>query len=225
MSHRDCGRALVGRWSVDTWAVRILISVMPFAGHVRPIANLTATLIGRGHAVTVYTGNHYRDRFDQLGASVVTWRTAPDFDETDVSATFPETGRPGFRGVLGNFEHIFIRTGAAQARDLAREIDTHTYPVIVGDSLSLGAGLAAEQRNLPWVSIAVMPNTYPAPFRRPACACGSAAGGPAELGTGCCGRPFASSAGGCPPPTGTNGANSGCPCPDHGSGTPGSPPI
>jgi len=143
--------------------VRVLMSVMPFAGHVRPITHLAGALVERGHSVTVHTGSRYRDRVEQVGARLLPWQDARDFDETRLRDFFPEAGRSGFRGMLGNFEHVFFGTAAGQARDLVREIDRVTVPfdVIAGDTLSFGIGMAAELRPLPWASVSIVPNSYP----------------------------------------------------------------
>jgi hypothetical protein len=48
----------------------------------------------------------------------VPWRAAHDFDEHDLTATFPMLrGRKGPRQMLANVEHLFVRTGADQAAD------------------------------------------------------------------------------------------------------------
>lgn len=51
--------------------MRVLVSVMPFTGHVRPISYFVAALVARGHPTTVYTGKRYRTRFERVGATVV----------------------------------------------------------------------------------------------------------------------------------------------------------
>lgn len=138
------------------------MSVMPFAGHVRPITHLAGALVGRGHTVTVHTGAHYREQVERVGARMLPWRDARDFDENRLRDTFPQAGRSGFRGMLGNFEHVFFGTAAGQARDLTRELDTGgPYDVLAGDSLGFGIGLAAELRPLPWVAVSIVPNPYP----------------------------------------------------------------
>lgn len=62
---------------------------------------------------------------------------------------------------MRNLEHIFIQTAADQARDLGNELDEPDYDVVVGDSLSLGAGLAAELRRVRWATISALPNGLP----------------------------------------------------------------
>lgn len=63
-----------------------MIAVVPLAGHVGPISGLVAELVSRGHDVRVYTGSRYRQPFTDLGATVVTWSAAQDFDEDNLGA-------------------------------------------------------------------------------------------------------------------------------------------
>ena len=97
----------------------VMIAVMPFVGHVAPIAAVARGFLADGHAVRVYTGSAHAPVFAALGAETIPWTTAPDFDEHDLDPTFPALrGRKGPRQMLANVEHLFIRTAAAQSDDL-----------------------------------------------------------------------------------------------------------
>lgn len=140
----------------------VMIAVMPFHGHVAPMAAVTEAFIEAGHAVRVYTGSAYASRFASLGARVVSWRTAPDFDEHDLAATFPMLhGRKGPRQMLANVEHLFVRTGAGQAADLVAAFAEKPWDVIVADSLSLGSHFASELTGTPWVTVSIVPLAIP----------------------------------------------------------------
>jgi len=141
----------------------IVLSVMPFAGHVAPASGLTAELLARGHHLTVYTGSRYRGRFEALGATVCTWQAAPDFDEHNLSATFPGTDKPGRLAVRADLEQIFIGTVNGQARDLRRLHREHPVDLLLGDVMALGTGPAAELLDLPWVTVSFVPLSYPTP--------------------------------------------------------------
>ncbi|CAN5333962.1 glycosyltransferase [soil metagenome] len=147
---------------------RILVSVMPFAGHVAPVTGVVAELVNRGHEVWVFTGSRYTARFENLGALTIPWTDAPDFDEHDLAATFPAVGRRGPRGVLANLEHIFIRTGVGQARDIVRAHHATPFDAIVGDVMSSGTGLAAELLGLPWATLSIVPLSLPSDDLPPA---------------------------------------------------------
>jgi UDP:flavonoid glycosyltransferase YjiC (YdhE family) len=139
--------------------MRVLVAAMPFAGHAAPMAALAAELTGRGHEVLAHTGRRYAGRFTAVGATWVPWERAPDFDDTDLRATFPQVGDGrGLRAVATNLEHVFLRTGAGQARDIeaAGPVD-----LLVSDQLAIGCGLVAERTGTPWASVSLVPLSMP----------------------------------------------------------------
>lgn len=140
---------------------RILVTVMPFAGHVNPISGVVSELIADGHDVAVHTGARYIERMESLGARPIPWQSATDFDEHDLPAAFPEVGHRGPRGLLANVEHVFIGTGAGQARDLLAARAATPFDVIAGDVMSVGAGLAAEVSGPPWATLSIVPLSMP----------------------------------------------------------------
>jgi UDP:flavonoid glycosyltransferase YjiC (YdhE family) len=142
----------------------VMVAVMPFAGHVAPLAAVAAAFVDAGHDVRVYTGAAHAEHFAAVGAEVVPWTRAPDFDEHDLAPTFPALrGRKGPRQALDNIEHVFIRTAAAQGDDLSAAYDERPWDVIVADGLSLGARFAAERTGTPWVTVSIVPLTIPTP--------------------------------------------------------------
>lgn len=103
----------------DGKAGRFLLTAMPFTGHVTPMATVARALVDRGHDVHFYTGPRFRDQVEAAGATLVPWRRAPDFDEHDLSATFPRLiGAKGVRQLFTNLIVCFIATAPAQAEDL-----------------------------------------------------------------------------------------------------------
>src|SRR5689334_19193688 len=109
---------------------------MPFAGHVQPMRAVAAELTRRGHDVVAYTGAAYGPRFAEDGATWLPWEQAPDFEESDLSATFPAVsdGR-GPRAVVANLEHVFLRSGGGQARDI---LAAGPFDLLVADQLAIG---------------------------------------------------------------------------------------
>jgi UDP:flavonoid glycosyltransferase YjiC (YdhE family) len=147
---------------VESTMAEVMIAVMPFHGHVAPMAAVAGAFIEAGHRVRVYTGSAHAERFAELGAHVVPWTVAPDFDEHDLAATFPALrGRKGPRQMLANVEHLFVGTGAGQADDLTRSFDERPWDIIVADGLSLGAHFASERTRTPWVTVSIVPLAIP----------------------------------------------------------------
>ena len=139
--------------------MHVLVAAMPFAGHATPMVSLAAELVRRGHEVLAYTGARYGGRFEAVGAFWVPWREAPDFDERDLSATFPQvTDGRGPRAVVANLEHVFLRTGPGQARDIEA---AGAFDVLVSDHLALGPAFVAERTGVPWASVSLVPVGLP----------------------------------------------------------------
>ncbi|MGY1809238.1 nucleotide disphospho-sugar-binding domain-containing protein [Blastococcus sp. SYSU D00669] len=139
--------------------MRVLVAAMPFAGHVQPMAAVAAELVRRGHEVVAYTGRKYGGRFADVGAVWLPWEQAPDFEESDLAATFPEvTHGRGLRAVTANVEHVFLRTAAGQARDI---LAAGPFDLLVSDQLAGGSALAGEKSGTPWASVALVPLALP----------------------------------------------------------------
>jgi UDP:flavonoid glycosyltransferase YjiC (YdhE family) len=146
--------------------MRILVAAMPFAGHATPMRAVARALVGRGHEVVAYTGRRYGTGFVDAGAELATWRHAPDFDDRDLRATFPQlTSGRGPRAVMTNLEHVFLRTGEGQARDI---VAAGPFDVLVSDHLALGSVLAAEMTGTPVATVALVPLSMPSQDLPPA---------------------------------------------------------
>jgi len=137
---------------------RFLVTAMPFTGHVAPLCAVAEALAARGHDVRFYTGSAFQSKVEGAGAALVPWRTAPDFDENDLPATFPRLlGRKGFSQLMMNMEDLFIATAPLQVADLMAEWQREPWDVIVADETSVGAVLFAERVGCPWATVAVLP--------------------------------------------------------------------
>jgi len=137
---------------------RFLLTTMPYTGHVAPMAAVARELVARGHDVRFYTGSRFRAKVEAAGARLVPWHDAPDFDEHDLTATFPRlVGKKGLRQLLINMADCFIATAPAQVGDLAAEWDREPWDALAADETSLGAVLFSESRRLSWSTVAVLP--------------------------------------------------------------------
>ena len=137
---------------------RFMLTAMPFTGHVAPLSAVAEALVARGHDVRVYTGSAFRERVESTGARLVPWRVAPDFDENDISATFPRLlDKKGMRQLLINVQDVFIKTSPAQVEDLTAEWEREPWDAIAGDEMSVGTALFVERTACPWATVAVIP--------------------------------------------------------------------
>ncbi|WP_432564806.1 glycosyltransferase [Kineococcus sp. SYSU DK003] len=139
----------------------VLVTAMPFSGHVIPLTHVAEALVRAGHRVRFHTGSRFTQSVRAAGAQELPWRHAPDFDEHDLSATFPATGRGGPLGFLANLEHVFLRTAPAQVQDLREEWERRPWDLLVADSTSMGGALAAELLGTPWATVSVAPLALP----------------------------------------------------------------
>lgn len=81
----------------------VLIAVLPARGHVGPTVPAAEALVEAGHTVRVLTGTAYASRFAAVGAAVRLLPSESDFDDTDLTASFPE--RADLRGIrLARFD-------------------------------------------------------------------------------------------------------------------------
>jgi len=137
---------------------RFMLTAMPFTGHVTPMRAVAQALVGRGHDVRVYTGSAFRDQVESSGATFVPWQAAPEFDENDLSATFPRlVGKKGLGQLLINVQDVFIKTAPAQIADIAAEWERDPWDAMAGDEVSVGTALYAEQTGRPWATVALLP--------------------------------------------------------------------
>lgn len=147
---------------------RILVTAMPFTGHVAPMTAVARQLVDRGHDVRFSTGSRFRSRVEAAGARLVPWRAAPDFDENDLSTTFPRLlGKKGVQQLLVNMVDCFIGTAPAQVADLTSEWERAPWDVLVADETSVGAVLFSERNRMPWATVAVLPLNLPGPAGPP----------------------------------------------------------
>ena len=137
--------------------MRVLVAVVPLSGHVGPVSGLVAELVARGHEVRVYTGARHLARFAALGARVVPWTAARDFDESDLAAAFPKAAGSRLRTMIALVRDGFIGTAPGQVSDLQAELVREEADVLLVDSMSFGGMLTGERIGLPWALINVLP--------------------------------------------------------------------
>ncbi|MEV6236352.1 glycosyltransferase [Lentzea sp. NPDC051838] len=137
----------------------ILVASLPFAGHVGAMAAVSNELVRRGHDVLVHTGAKYRHKF--VGAEYLPW--TKDWDDAELNKTFPSIGDgKGMRANFANVRDVLVGTGAAQAKDVLEA----EFDLVVTDHLAFGAAMAAEIKNVPWVTVSPTPLVASRPLVR-----------------------------------------------------------
>src|SRR4051794_41004403 len=98
---------------------RILIATVPVIGHLKPILSLARSLVSRGHEVSWYSGQKYRDVIASTGAIFYPYVSARDYDDSRIDAEFP--GRVVLKGIAQlkyDLKHVFIDAAPGQLTDL-----------------------------------------------------------------------------------------------------------
>lgn len=139
----------------------ILFCSNPFSGHVRPGLPIATELVARGHEVSWYTGSRFADLVASTGARHVPLDRAPDFDEADLDATFPERGRlrAGIPQLKFDVRHVFIDPMAMQVADLRALLAERPVDLLVAESTFGAAVILSEQTGVPVVAYGITPLT------------------------------------------------------------------
>ncbi len=137
--------------------MKILVAVVPLTGHAAPVSGLVTELVARGHDVRVYSGARQQNWFAGLGARVVPWVQARDFDEEDLAGSFPGAGKSRTKTMITLVKEGFIGTAPGQVRDLIAELSREPADVLLADSMSFGGVLTGEVTGLPWALVNVLP--------------------------------------------------------------------
>lgn len=138
--------------------MRILVTVIPLSGHVAPVTGLVGELIARGHDVRVYTGARHHARFAALGARIVPWVAAADYDEHELADGIIHAARGSrARRMMAMVRDQFIGTAPGQVQDLQAELTREPADVLIADSMSFGGVLTGELAGLPWALVNVLP--------------------------------------------------------------------
>ena len=123
--------------------MRVLFTIQPGEGHVRPVTPLALALQDRGHQVRVATAASFAPVVRGLGLDPVP--AGLDWLESEAEATFP-----GFTAARADALPTFAGPCAApMARDIARLAVVWRPDVIVREHLEWGGWAAAEELGVP----------------------------------------------------------------------------
>jgi MGT family glycosyltransferase len=133
----------------------ILIATTPADGHVNPMVQVARHLVERGHRVWWYTGKHFREEVERIGARYCPMREGEDFSGLSRDQAFPELEKlEGLRFFEAGMRRIFFEPAPGQMSDLVALLGSLPIDVLVADETCFGAGLAREKTNIPFVWIA-----------------------------------------------------------------------
>lgn len=137
---------------------RILIATVPVIGHIAPFLPLARALVARGHELAWYSGHKYRARIEQTGARFFGYAAAPDHDDADFDARFPERARhQGIAQLKFDMKHVFIDAAPGQLTDLKRALMQFPADLVLADPGMIGALFLREQTGMSVGILGVLP--------------------------------------------------------------------
>lgn len=138
---------------------RILFTLSPITGHVRPALPLVRRLVDDGHDVVVYTGSKFRDAVVAAGAKAAPIVQGRDLDDAEIDAWSLAHGAPapGVKRLQWDVLHHFVGTVPGYLADLDALVDDERPDVIVMDNAFVAGGVAAQRHDIPSVLISVTP--------------------------------------------------------------------
>ncbi|MET0789334.1 MAG: nucleotide disphospho-sugar-binding domain-containing protein [Cellulomonas sp.] len=138
---------------------RILFTLTPVTGHVRPALPLARALVEEGHDVVVYTGRKFAQAITATGAKHAPIVQGRDLDDAEFDAWSLEHGAPapGIKRLQWDVLHHFVETVPGFLADIDGLVAAERPDVIVMDNAFLAGGVAARQHDLPSVLFSVSP--------------------------------------------------------------------
>lgn len=130
---------------------RFLIASLPLTGHIYPPLPIARKLVERGHEVRWYTGRKFQQRIEATGARFEPFRTAYDYDDSDIDAAFPDLrGTTGFRRMNRGFINIFMKPIGPHYHDLRAILDEFPADVLFADGAVWAASCVTEKGGPPF---------------------------------------------------------------------------
>lgn len=141
----------------------ILLAVWDGGGVVPPLLGVAKRMIERGHRVVVLGDPTIASEAAAIGADFAAWNRAPHRLSRDREADLVQDylGRP--RQHMRQFNEYFFASGENWTADTLDAIDEHRADMVMADFMLIWAGLAAQIRGLPFVSLLTFPYAIPSP--------------------------------------------------------------
>ncbi|MEZ0448578.1 nucleotide disphospho-sugar-binding domain-containing protein [Cellulomonas sp. ICMP 17802] len=138
---------------------RILFTLTPATGHVRPALPVARALVDEGHDVVVYTGRKFAQAVTATGAKHAPIVQGRDIDDAEFDAWSLAHGAPapGIRRLQWDVRHHFVETVPGFLADIDDLVSAERPDVVVMDNAFLAGGIAARRYGLPSVLFSVSP--------------------------------------------------------------------
>ncbi|AEE45563.1 glycosyltransferase [Cellulomonas fimi] len=138
---------------------RILFSLTPITGHVRPALPLVRALVDAGHDVVVCTGSKFADAVRAAGATAAPVVHGRDLDDAalDDWAREHHAPEPGVKRLQWDVTQHFLAPVPGYLQDLEDVVAQGRPDVVVLDTTSVAGALLAQRHGIPSVQVTVTP--------------------------------------------------------------------
>ena len=138
---------------------KILFTLSPVTGHVRPALPVARALAEEGHEVVVYTGRKFAQAVAATGAKHAPIVQGRDLDDAELDAWSMAHGAPapGIKRLQWDVLHHFVATVPGFLADIDGLVAAERPDVIVMDNAFLAGGIAARKHDVPSVLFSVSP--------------------------------------------------------------------
>lgn len=139
----------------------IVLALWDGGGVVPPLLGVARRLTDRGHTVVVLGDPTVEPEATANGCRFTSWTQAPHRTSRsrDSDPVRDYLGKP--RQQMREFNDYFFTSGPSWTADTLRAIDDHGADLVMADFMLIWAGVAAEIRGLPFVSLSTFPYAIP----------------------------------------------------------------
>ncbi|GCD19070.1 glycosyltransferase [Cellulomonas algicola] len=138
---------------------RILFSLTPITGHVRPALPVVRALVDAGHDVVVHTGTKFASAVAATGATAAPVVHGRDLDDAELDAWSAAHGapEPGVKRLQWDVLHHFLGPVPGDLADLEAVVAGWRPDVVVTDTTGIAGALLARRHGIPSVQLTVTP--------------------------------------------------------------------
>lgn len=138
---------------------RILFSLTPITGHVRPALPVVRALVDSGHDVVVHTGTKFATAVAATGATAAPIVHGRDLDDAELDAWSAAHGapEPGVKRLQWDVLHHFLGPVPGDLADLEAVVAGWRPDVVVTDTTGIAGALLARRHGIPSVQLTVTP--------------------------------------------------------------------
>jgi MGT family glycosyltransferase len=136
----------------------LILTAMPFAGHVNPLLPVARALVARGHTVRWLGSEPFHAAITATGAVFAPMSEAVAVDDATLATRHPQSQRlTGVAAVRWALSNVFFKPVPDQVADLRRLVDERPPDVLACDSAFVGGGVLHELTGVPWATVGVAP--------------------------------------------------------------------